>query len=236
MVRTVLGIVVFLSTGLLAISQNIDFQGFPTIHLDLSPDIPSNSIHINYFLTGPFGGYGGFVTPVNGRYSYDIVAAVDGKPAERVKFISYAPGCQIETFEIEVQSQTISQQLLCIPLAQKIVHGQIAPPPITQHPIEVEVTYLAMWDHRFFGIADGMVTAIPITTAIPGQNGNFEVTLPDFGAQANLGEAEFRLTLREIKTGNIIAFLSPADDAHRRQGLKVQASYPPLIQFSSMPR
>lgn len=174
------------------------------------------------------------MTPVNGRYSYDIVAAVDGKPAERVKFISYAPGCQIETFEIEVQSQTISQQLLCIPLAQKIVHGQIEPPPITQHP--KEVTYLAMWDHRFFGIADGMVTAIPITTAIPGQNGNFEVTLPDFGAQANLGEAEFRLTLREIKTGNIIAFLSPADDAHRRQGLKVQASYPPLIQFSSMPR
>jgi hypothetical protein len=38
-----------------------------------------------------------------------------------------------------------------------------------------------MWDHRFFGIADGMVTAIPITTAIPDQNGNFEVTLPDFG-------------------------------------------------------
>lgn len=70
-----------------------------------------------------------------------------------------------------------------------------------------------MWDHRFFGIADGMVTAIQITTAIPDQNCNFEVTLPDFDAQANLGEAEFRLTLSEIRTGNIIAFLSPADDA-----------------------
>jgi hypothetical protein len=236
MVRTMLGIVLFLSTGLLATSQDIDSQGSPTIRLILPPDIPSNSFNINYFLTGPFGGYGSFVTPANGRSSYEIIAAVDGKPAGRVKLIAYAPGCQIETLDIQVQSQTVSQQLLCVPLAQKILHGQITPAPITQQPSEVEVTYLAMWDHRFFGIADGFVTAIPVTTAIPDQNGNFEVTLPDFSAQANLGEAEFRFTLREIKTGNIIAFVSPADDARRPQGLKVEASYPPLIRFSSMPR
>ena len=89
-----------------------------------------------------------------------------------------------------------------------------------------------MWDHQFFGIADGLVTAIPITDGIPDQNGNFEVTLPDFSAQANLGDAEFSFTLREIKTRNIIAFLYPADDARSPQGLKVEASYPPLIRFS----
>ncbi|HEY6491210.1 MAG: hypothetical protein WCC26_17515 [Terracidiphilus sp.] len=231
-----LGIVLFLSTGLLATSQDIESQGSPTIRLSLPPDIPSNSVHINYFLTGPFGGYGGFVTPASGRSSYEIIAAVDGKPAERVKLIFYAPGCQIETLDIQMQSQTVSQQLLCVPLAQKILHGQIMPAPITQQLSEVEVTYLAMWDHRFFGIGDGLVTTIPVATAIPDQNGNFEVTLPDFSAQANLGEAEFRFTLREIKTGNIIAFLSPADDARGPQGLKVEASYSPLIRFSSMPR
>jgi hypothetical protein len=112
-------------------------------------------------------------------------------------------------FDIQVQSQTVSQQLLCVPLAQKILHGQITPASITQQPSEVEVTYLAMWDHCFFGIADGLVTTIPVATAIPDQNGNFEVTLPDFSAQANLGEAEFRFTLREIKIGNIIAFPQP---------------------------
>jgi hypothetical protein len=234
MVRTVLGIVLFLSTRLLATSQDIDSQGSPTIRLNLPPDIPSKSVHINYFMTGPFGGYGGFVTPDNDQSAYEIIAAVDGKTAEGVKFIAYAPGCQIETLDIQVQSQTVSQQLLCVPLAQKILHGQITPKSITQ-PSEIEVTYLAMWDHRFFGIADGPVTAIRVTTAIPDQNGDFEVTLPDFSAQANLGEGEFRFTLRETKTRNIIAFLSPADDARGPQGLKVEASYPPLIRFSSMP-
>ncbi len=236
MVRTVFGIVLFLSTGLLAISQAIDSQGSPTIRLYLPPGIPSNSVQINYFMTGPFGGYGGFVTPESGRSAYEIVAAVDGKPAERLKLIAYAPRCQIETLDIQVQSLTISQQLLCVPLAEKILHGHITPAPITEQPIEVEVTYLATWDHRFFGIADGMVTAIRLTSAIPDRNGEFEVTLPDFSAQANLGEAEFNFTLRETKTRNIIAFLSPADDARGPQGLKVEASYPPLIRFSSLPR
>ena len=119
MVRTVFGIVLFLSTGLLAISQAIDSQGSPTIRLYLPPGIPSNSVQINYFMTGPFGGYGGFVTPESGRSAYEIVAAVDGKPAERLKLIAYAPRCQIETLDIQVQSLTISQQLLCVPLAEK---------------------------------------------------------------------------------------------------------------------
>lgn len=236
MVRIVLGIVLFLSTGFLATSQSIDSQGSPTIRLNLPQDIRSNSVYINYFLTGAFGGFEGFVTPDNGRSAYEIIAAVDGKPAERVRLIAYAPGCRIETLDIQVHSQTVSQQLLCVPLGQKILHGQITPAPITQQPSEVEVTYLAMWDHRFFGIADGAVTAIPVTSAIPDQNGDFEIMLPDFSAQANLGEGEFTFTLREIKTRNIIAFLSPADDARGHQGLKVEASYPSLVRFSSMPR
>jgi hypothetical protein len=236
MVRTVLGIVLFLSTGLLAACQDIDSQGSPRIRLNLPQNVPSNSVHINYFMTGPFGGYGGIVTPDSGRSAYEIIAAVDGKPAERVELIAYASGCQIETLDIQIQSPTVSQELLCVPLAQKILHGQITPAPTTQQPSEVELTYLAMWDHRFFGIADGPVTAIRVSTAIPDRNGEFEVTLPDFGAQANLGEGEFRFTLRETKTKNIIALLSPADDALGPQALKVEASYPTLIRFSSMPR
>jgi hypothetical protein len=39
----VLGIVAFLSTGLLAISQDIDSQGFPTIHLNLPPWMPDRN-------------------------------------------------------------------------------------------------------------------------------------------------------------------------------------------------
>ncbi len=233
MVRILLGIVFFLSAGLVGTGQDISPQPSPAIHLDFPPGIPSNSVQISYFMTGPFGGYGGFVTPETGRSTYEIIAAVDGKPAKRIKLIAYATGCQIETFDIQIQTQTVSQQFLCIPLAQKVLHGQITPASITQQPSEVEVTYLA--DAPFFGIFDGPDTQIIIKGGIPDQNGNFEVTLPDFSAQANLGEGEFTFTLREIKTRNIIASLYPADDARGPQGLKVEASYPLLIRFSSMP-
>ena len=234
MARTVFGIILLLSAGLLATGQ--DSQGSPAIRLELPSGMPSDSFQISYFMTGPFGGYGDFVTPVAGRFSYSIVAAVHGKPAERVKLISYAPGCEIETLNIDVQSQTNSQPLSCVPLTPTILRGQITAASVLQKPGEVEVTYLATWVHRFFGITDGPVAAIRVATAIPDQEGNFEVALPEFSAQANLGEAEFQFTLREIKTGNILALFRPAEEGTGPQGLKVEASYPELIRFSSAQR
>ena len=79
------------------------------------------------------------------------------------------------------------------------------------------------------------MTTIRITAAIPDQNGHFEVTVPDFNAQANLGEGEFQFTLRESKTRNIIAVLRPTDEPRGFLGLKVQASYTPLVRFSAAP-
>lgn len=243
MKRIVLGLAFFLSTCLLARSQNMDSSGihdtdsqrYPTIRLDLPTGIPSNSVHIFYYMTGPFGGFGSFVGPENGRSMCEIVASVDGKPANRVKIIAYAAGCQIETFDIPMVSQTTSQQFSCIPLKQKTLRGQITPPPITQRATEVEVTYLAMWDHQFFGIGDGFVTAIPIATGIPDQNGNFEVTLPDLGAQSNLGEAALMFTLNELKPRKRLGTLSPENHGRDPLSLKVASSYPPLIRFSLIP-
>ena len=234
MMRIVLGLVLFLTTGLLATSQDInsagnqdtDSQKYPTIRLNLPADVPSNSVHIFYYMTGPFGGFGSFVGLDKDKSAYEIVASVDGKPANRVKIIAYAAGCQIETFDIPMVSQTASQQLSCVPLEQKILRGQITPPPSTQQAVEVEVTYLAMWGLPFFGINDGFVTAIPVATGIPDQNGDFEVTLPDFGAQSNLGEATLMFTLNELKPGKRLGTLSPEGHGRDPLVLKVESPYP----------
>jgi hypothetical protein len=105
--------------------------------------------------------------------------------------------------------------------------------PVIQ-PSEIEVTYLADWDHRFFGIEDGPVTTIRVATAFPDQMGQFEIPLPDFHAQSDLGDGEFQFTLRQTRTRNIIAFLQPTGSLVGSRGLKVQASYPPLVHFSAM--
>jgi hypothetical protein len=48
-----------------------------------------------------------------------------------------------------------------------------------------------MWRHQFFGIVDGAVTAIGIATVVPDEKGQFEVAVPDFSKQTNLGEGSF---------------------------------------------
>lgn len=78
MVRTVLVIGLFLRAGLLATSQDIDFQGSPTIRLDLPQDIPSKRVQIFYLLSGDFGGYGSVLAPASDLYFNQIVAAVEG--------------------------------------------------------------------------------------------------------------------------------------------------------------
>jgi hypothetical protein len=219
------------AAGPLAAGQEVASIRPATIRLTLPPGIPPEAIQINYFMTGPFGGYGSVVRPERGQSGYTIVASQDGKNADRLKLIAYFPDCELETLDVQVPTAA-SQQLACKPIGQITLHGQIAPPSIISQQSEIEVTYLAVWDHKFFGIADGPVTTIRVATAVPDDNGDFSVSLPDLHSQAGLGDGEFHFTLREIQTGNIIALLIPTDEGSVWHDLKVQGSYPSPVHFS----
>lgn len=233
MIRFALGVVLFIGAAPVATNQNITSPPDPKVSLALPRGVAPETVQINYFMVGPFGGYGGFVTTEKGRGVYDIAASVNGKPAINVKVIAYLPRCEIETLEIPVHSGTVSRELSCKLLGQIALHGQISPASMIQPTSEVEVTYLADWDHKFFGIAGGPVTSIRVATAVPDQKGQFQVALPDFHAQAGLGDGEFQFALREIKTKDILVLLRPTSELSGPDGLKVQASYAPLIQFSA---
>jgi hypothetical protein len=218
---------------LVAAAQDSASRQAPKISLTLPSDIPSETVQINYFMIGPFGGYGGFVRTEKGRSTYDVVASVDGNAPASVKVIAYLPGCEIATLEIPTQGTTLSRSLSCKPLGRILLRGQISPISIIQDhpPAEVEVEYLAMWGHQFFGIMDGPVTSLHVATVVPDEKGQFEVAVPDFSKQPNLGEGEFQFILRQTTTGNIIAFLRPTSVERGDVGLKVRPSYPPLTQF-----
>jgi hypothetical protein len=47
--------------------------------------VPSEKVHINYVLDGPFGASGGFTTPNRDSLSYRIPTSVDGKAAEHIE-------------------------------------------------------------------------------------------------------------------------------------------------------
>ncbi len=220
--------ILLLGSASVAAGQDSASRETPTVTLALPFGVASENVHLNYFMRGAFGGYGSFVRAQQGQSAYRFVAAVDGKPASEVKIIAYLPGCEIQTLELAVSGTTLLRDLVCKPLGSVHLRGQISPAPIAQgEPAEIEVAYEAFWDHTFFGFTDGPVTSIHIATVVPDQAGQFEVDVPDLHAQ-NLGEGQFQLTLKAVKSGNPIAGLKPYNSA---SGLAVLSSYPSLVTF-----
>jgi hypothetical protein len=203
----------------------------PRIRIAMPAGTSAEFAIIDYFLTGPFGGYGEYVSGVKGQSEYEIAADVRGVPAENIKLIAYISGCQFQKFDIALHSLEETLQLYCTHLSQIPLSGKLELGSILPSGSRIEITYLADWGGHFFGIADGPVPAFHVADAVPGEDGFFEVSLPDFGAQ-DLGEGEFQFILREAKSGNFLE-LHPLDDPSPFRGLKVQASYPTIVRFGT---
>jgi hypothetical protein len=203
-------------------------QDRPKVSLMLPTGIASETVHIEYFLTGPFGGYGGFVRAESKRTSLEIDPFVEGRLAENIKIIAYLPGCEIITLDFTFSGTHVERRLDCYPLGSVTFQGQVLlPAGAGKQNGEVEIRYLAFWSHEFFGISDGPVTEIRLATVRPDRYGKFETTLPDLYKQYGLGYGAIELILRDGNTGNVIAFLGPAEAKPNSHNLlDVQASYP----------
>lgn len=208
----------------------------PLISLYLPHGFPSEKVQVQYFLLGPFGGYGGFVQAEPNRQSIDFIAAVDGKPAGEIKVIAFLPGCEFIALDFALAGTAMWRQLDCRPLNTITLHGQIQPPTFAQGKrAEIEVSYQADWAFKFFGIADGPVPTILLGSVPLSDNGDFTIEVPDFQSQPNLGRAGYAFVLREVKTGNFLAFLLPENASHLFNSLTVSQSYPSVVRFTATP-
>jgi hypothetical protein len=207
-------------------------QDHPRVSLLLPSGIASEAVQIEYFLTGPFGGYGGFVHAESKKASFDIDPFVEGRPAENIKIIAYLPGCEVATLDLTFSGTSVERWLDCFPLGSVSFRGEVLPTSgAREQDGEIEVSYLAMWSHEFYGIADGPVTTIRLGTFRPKRDGKFEATLPDLYQQSILRDGAIEFILRGVKTGNIIAFLRPAEATPNSPNwLRVQAAYP-IVQL-----
>ena len=214
--------------ALVNLSLTLAAQDRPRVSLALPPGIDSETVHIEYFLTGPFGGYGSFVHPEKGKASYDIDPFVEGRAANNIKIVAYFPGCEVATLDFTFSGAPVERALDCRPLGSVLLRGQIVPSSLTKNQnAEIEVSYLAMWSHSFFGIMDGPVTTFRLGAVRPDSDGAFEIMLPDLYQQSRLRDGAIEFILRDIKTGNIIAFLKPGEAMPNSPNwLSVQASYP----------
>lgn len=204
------------------------------ILIDLPEAIASESASIDYYMTGPFGGYGMQTGLKPNEKTYTIDAAVEDVPAVNVKVIVWIPSCEIVTLTIPIQEEITQRKLSCKPLGAIRFRGQLLSNEVLTDKLrEITVDYLAAWSHAFFGITDGMVPQFRIGTAAPNADGSFEITLPDLASQAGMNDANFKLTLREQGTGNILAFLQPVEHSSETHDLKVLHEYPAVVQFTA---
>ena len=217
---------------LLASVLTVKAQDRPKVLLSLPSEIASEAVQIDYFLTGSFGGYGGVLRAEKKKASFDIEPFVDGRPADNIKIIAYLPGCEIASLDLTFSGAPIEQWLDCQHLGSVSFRGQLSPAlMIRAQSQEIEVNYLAMWSHRFFGITDGPVTTIRLGTVRPERDGKFEIALPDFYRQSILRDGAIQFILRDTKTGNIIAFLQSAETTpNSPDSISVQPTYP-IVQF-----
>lgn len=100
------------------VSHGLSEDSQSQFEISLPSNIDSNQVQIRYFLTGAFGGYGSFVREGSGKHKYIIDTTVERRPAETLKVIVYAPGCQVVTISVASLSNSSRQaDFICEKLA-----------------------------------------------------------------------------------------------------------------------
>jgi len=210
----------------------------PPFEIRLPSEVRSEQVQVRYFLTGPFGGNGGFLKPEPERNSYLIETSVNHQAAESLKVILYAPGCQIVTFSVAPISEAEKgADVTCEDLPPMTFNGRVElPEALRGRPYEIEITYMAYWAHSFFRIADGAVTSFVVARVAPDESGAFHVELPNFNKDAvtvsHRRDAGLQFMARELDTGNIVTLLAPVNVRDNdARGLAIKPKYPAEVIF-----
>jgi hypothetical protein len=190
-------------------------------------------LSIQYFLAGPFGGFGNFVRTTPDVREYALETWRNDQPGRTLKAIIYCPGYRIvlltESLLHGRHREVVSvylEPLRKVPLSGRLIwvpHG----PDLT-----IEAVYLAKWGHQFFGIIDGPVASFTVATSKVAVDGTFELDIPDLARDPvvmSFGQGDLRgvlrLRARETKTGNIPYVLESVEQPGRF-GLPVSEAYP----------
>lgn len=203
----------------------------------IRPAAAIGHIEVRYFLTGAFGGYGSFVRNPDGDGAYRIPLEQEGRRANSLKAILYAPGCQFTTLSVDLMNNATRNVMFeCRQLSAIALNGRISPPPSGTAPLDVEFRYLADWDHGFFGIIDGAIQSFSLGKAPLKAGGRFQIQIPDLSKDRftnQMQDAHMEVLVVEHLTWNIVEWvLPPANLQYHQIGLKILASYEPEIDFT----
>jgi hypothetical protein len=203
-----------------------------------------SGLSIQYFLVGPFGGFGSFVRTSPDVREYSVDTWRGGQQASTLKAIIYCRGYRpvllTESALAERRVGTVSiglEPMGWLPLSGRL----IAVPAPTD--LKIEAAYLAYWAHKFFGITDGEVPSFTVDTTKVAADGSFALRVPDFAHDPvatsfgdGLWRGEIRLVAREMGSGNIPYQLEEVQQAGQPVRLSIAAEYPRDLLLVGIPR
>ena len=210
-----------------------------TFAIQVDPSVNVEELQVRYFMTGDFGGFGGFEVEQDSKHRIIIHTEEKGMAANTLKIAFYAPHCHIQTISIDELSESSREgEFHCTPLGDIQLQGKFSLGPTTpDRKIEVQIHYLGYWGHRFFGITDGAVLSFNIAKSPVAQNGSFQVFLPNFadggGLASQVEDACFSILVIDTNSGYLLAELKPQTSVSRAGDLKIMPSYPQTVEFDA---
>jgi len=201
--------------------------------------IDPTSLSIRYFLTGSFGGYGGFVNAKPDTWEYAIETSHNDKPARTLKAIVFCPGYEMKLLDFSSldDSSRRNADIELRPLGSIQLSGKVMlPKRHGTRGLRLEATYEAYWGHEFFGIIDGMVSSFVVASSDVSEDGSFSMMVPDFAHDSTVNsfkeKGEITLTAREPKTHNIRDSLETVSEPGRSVHIQLADDYSELILYA----
>lgn len=204
------------------------------VEITLPPSVASERLFVRYILSGQ--DLGGVVYGPPNVSSFGISTVVDGHPSTAMKAILYAPGCDIQTLDVNLTtgSGRTPYSFICFPLTDLEIRGIVARPDrLWNHKVKLQTKYIARWTESFLGMRDSPITEIPLggTTDLSA-DGRFQLLVPDF-SQAPGRSGEFKIVAKDETTGRVVALLVPPKSVRTRMGgLVLQKNYSGTLVFT----
>jgi len=220
-------------------AQAQSFSGGRSFLLRLPSTADTTGLHISYFMTGAFGGYGSFVRTKPDVHGYVIDTWYENKPASALKIIVYCPGYGIELLNIpslaDLSDMSASVELKPLPTVH--LSGKIVTPEGSAlKDFKIEVIYWAFWEQEFFGIGDGPVSPFKLASADVSRDGSFSVAVPDFTRNPAIApfmeKGVIGLRARDPKTGNFAYRLESAERPGIDAEFEIAAKYNGLLLYA----
>jgi hypothetical protein len=220
-------------------AQAQSFSGGQSFLLRLPSAVDTTGFHISYFMTGDFGGFGGFVRTKPNLHGYVIDTSYENKPASTLKIIVYCPGYGIELLNLPSLSDLsdMSSSVRLKPLPTAHLSGKIVTPEgDALKDFKIEVIYWAHWKLEFFGIGDGAVSPFKLASADVSRDGSFSVAIPDFTRDPAIApfmeKGMIGLRARDPRTGNLAYRLESAQRPGIDAELEVSTKYNELLLYA----